>query len=399
MREGWEIKPLGKVCEIFGRIGFRGYNRTDIVDSPEEGAISLSPSNISNGKLTYEKPTYISWAKYEESPEIKIENNDVLFVKTGSTVGKCAKVENLPHPATINPQFVVLKNIILDNSYLCYYLQSEFFKEQLMKKVTGVAVPTTSQKSLNEMTVFYPTDKIKQQAVVKELDQINALIAIKEKQLRELEELEQTIFHEMFGDPIDNEKGWNVAPLQKNVKEMFLGPFGSSLKVDSYVSQEESYCMVYEQKHAIKGTIDLDNHYIDKEKFDSLERFCVKPGDFIMSCRGTIGKLYRLPVDAPIGIIHPSLMKIRLKEESYNPTFFQFMLVKIVANERTNGNCVQMAITAKALGEKKLIVPSMEKQESFAKRVKLIREQMNAVNTTKKDLEELLASRMQYWFD
>lgn len=399
MREGWEIKPLGKVCGIFGRIGFRGYNRTDIVDTPEKGAISLSPSNISNGKLTYEKPTYISWAKYEESPEIKIDNEDVLFVKTGSTVGKCAKVEDLPHPSTINPQFVVLKKIVLNNSYLCYFLQSENFKEQLMKKVTGVAVPTTSQKSLSDMNVYYPKDKKEQQGVVEELDQINALIAIKEKQLRELEELEQTIFHEMFGDPIDNEKGWDVAPLQNNVAEMFLGPFGSSLKVDSYVPKEESFCMVYEQKHAIKGSIDLDNHYIGKEKFDSLERFSVKPGDFIMSCRGTIGKLYRLPVDAPIGIIHPSLMKIRLKEESYNPTFFQFMLVKIVANERTNGNCVQMAITAKALGEKRLIVPPIGEQESFAKQVAIISEQMVSVEATKKELQELLASRMQYWFD
>ena len=51
MREGWEYKKLGDICEIFGRIGFRGYTREDYVDSIEEGAISLSPSNIINNQL------------------------------------------------------------------------------------------------------------------------------------------------------------------------------------------------------------------------------------------------------------------------------------------------------------------------------------------------------------
>lgn len=93
------------------------------------------------------------------------------------------------------------------------------------------------------------------------------------------------------------------------------------------------------------------------------------PGDFIMSCRGTIGKLYQIPKGAPLGIIHPSLMKIRLKENGYDSTYFQFMLTKIIANESTNGNCVQMAITAKALGKKELPLPPLPLQRLFAQRI------------------------------
>ena len=124
MKKEWVYKKLGEVCEIRGRIGFRGYTKSDLVSNPKDGAITLSPSNIINGEMNFDKCTYISWAKYDESPEIKIRNGDILLVKTAS-VGKTAIVRTLPHKATINPQFVVFKNIKIDNYFLSYFLKSQ----------------------------------------------------------------------------------------------------------------------------------------------------------------------------------------------------------------------------------------------------------------------------------
>ena len=90
--DGWEVKQLNQVLSLFGRIGFRGYNVTDLVQEGK-GAISLSPSNIENGIVTFNKCTYLSWEKYEESPEIMVEEGDILLVKTGSTYGKIGYVE------------------------------------------------------------------------------------------------------------------------------------------------------------------------------------------------------------------------------------------------------------------------------------------------------------------
>ncbi len=100
---------LGEICKIFGRIGFRGYTIKDLVSSPSEGAISLSPSNIVDGTMDLSKCTYISWDKYEESPEIKIAPLDILIVKTGSSYGRSAVVRKVNHPMTLNPQFVAQK--------------------------------------------------------------------------------------------------------------------------------------------------------------------------------------------------------------------------------------------------------------------------------------------------
>lgn len=286
---------------------------------------------------------------------------------------------------------------ILPN-YLFKLLSSDKFFNYFNLYTKGAKMPRGDKNAIAKFIVPTPP-KPTQLAIVAELDKINELIQLKKQQLKDYDQLAQSIFYEMFGDPVENEKGWEKSELKNNVKEMFLGPFGSSLKIDSYVPKEMSYCMVYEQKHAIKGNIHLDNHYITEEKYNSLKRFTVLPGDFIMSCRGTIGKLYQLPPNAPLGIIHPSLMKIRIRDEKYNATFFKFLLIPIIANEQTNGNCVQMAITAKALGNKKLPLPPLPLQQQFAARIEAIERQKQQVSETIKDLETLLASRMQYWFD
>lgn len=147
------IKPLDTYCKIVGRIGFRGYTRNDFVETPQEGAISLSPSNIINGEMDYSKCSYITWFKYEESPEIKVYNGDILVVKTGSSYGKVALVKDLPHKASINPQFVVLKDVQCNRYFLEYYLKTPFARDKYEEFVIGTAIPTFSQKKLGTLPI------------------------------------------------------------------------------------------------------------------------------------------------------------------------------------------------------------------------------------------------------
>ena len=171
--ESWEWVKLGELCQIVGRIGFRGYTKKDLVDF--NGAITLSPSNIVDGKMNFSKCTYISWEKYDESPEIQIQNGDILLVKTGSSFGKCALVMDLPQKATINPQFVTLKYIGCDNLYLTYVLQSRYSRTQYDGFVMGTAIPTFTQWDLNNMIVPLPPFA-EQKRIVKEIERWFALI-------------------------------------------------------------------------------------------------------------------------------------------------------------------------------------------------------------------------------
>ena len=177
--QGWVWCTLDDICLISGRIGFRGYTKEDLVEQGK-GAITLSPSNIIDGCMNYDKCTYISWSKYEESPEIKVNNYDILLVKTGSSFGKCALVTELPLQATINPQFVVLKRVTIHRSYLTYALQSQYAHKIYDEFVLGTAIPTFTQVALGNMEIPIPPFT-EQQRIVEEVERWFKLIDIIEQ--------------------------------------------------------------------------------------------------------------------------------------------------------------------------------------------------------------------------
>ena len=170
-----KYEELGKLCLIKGRIGFRGYTKNDFVEF-KKGAISLSPGDIKDNQLHFDNCSYISWDKYEQSPEIVVECGDILLCKTGSTVGKTAIVQELPWKATINPQFVILKNLELNNKYLFYVLCLPCTQIEI-KRLAGVgSVPNVSQAKLAKVKIPIPSLD-KQQEIVDKLDTFETLIS------------------------------------------------------------------------------------------------------------------------------------------------------------------------------------------------------------------------------
>lgn len=203
--EHWEVSSIKYQAKVIGRIGYRGYTVDDIV-LQGEGAISLSPSNIQNQKFDLKKRTYISWNKYDESPEIQIFEGDVILVKTAS-VGKVALITNLEgEKATINPQLVVFKNILLSNVFFYYYLMSNDFQYQIDRDNYGGVVGTLSQASINSYRILIPTLQ-EQTAIAKYLDHqtaiIDELIEKKTKQIALLKEKRQAIINETVTKGLD----------------------------------------------------------------------------------------------------------------------------------------------------------------------------------------------------
>ena len=197
--EGWGVSKLEQYVDIFGRIGFRGYTTNDIVNEGE-GAISYSPSNIIDYSVIDNNNTYISWSKYDESPEIQIKTGDVLYVKTGSSYGKAGIVNKLSNKATINPQLVVLKpKKNTDSRLINYFLNSSVGKEQSELIVGGSTIPTITQESIKKM-IFPKMSFEEQQKIVDFLDkktvQIDQLIQIKNKQLGNINKQRQTLIYD-----------------------------------------------------------------------------------------------------------------------------------------------------------------------------------------------------------
>lgn len=116
----------------------------------------MSPSNIIDNKINYNDCTYISWGKYEESPEIKIQKNDIIFVKTGSSFGKSAIIKQLSTPATINPQLIIIKDFKGNIDYLAYLIASFSFQKKSTKQLLGEQFQRYLKKNSINISFFFP---------------------------------------------------------------------------------------------------------------------------------------------------------------------------------------------------------------------------------------------------
>lgn len=200
----WSLKQLGvdNLIEIKGRIGYRGYTTEDIV-SKGEGAISMSPSNIDeNWNLDFEKSTYITWEKYEESPEIMLEDGFTVLVKTGSSYGKAAYIKNLVEKTTINPQLVVLKPKKLNSYFLYLLVTNSAVQKQIQETVVGGAIPTLSQDSISKFEVLVPKPK-EQQKIAECFSALNELIILQTQRIEQLKLHKKGLMQSLFPKTID----------------------------------------------------------------------------------------------------------------------------------------------------------------------------------------------------
>ena len=297
--EEWKRYRLGDICTIYGRIGFRGYTTEDLTSDPAEGALSLSPTNIVGGELDLSKPTYIKWDKYEESPEIMLHPNDVVIVKTGSSVGRTTLIRDVTHPLTLNPQLVVLKDIKINPVFLSYLVKSSRFQGLLKSITVGSAIPTLSQKNLANLPVDIPNESV-QRKIADILNSLDKKILLNNRINHNLEEQAQALYKSWFvdfepfkgGKFVDSDlgiipEGWSVQPFlsiaklcsggtpKTNQKEYWNGsiPFFTPKDVGT-----SAFCLSTEKTITEEG---LKN--CNSSLYKALTTF--------ITARGTVGKL------------------------------------------------------------------------------------------------------------
>ena len=135
--------------------------------------------------------------------------------------------------------------------------------------------------------------------------------------------------------PFEVPEGWEWCKLD-DLAFYKKGPFGSSLTKSMFVPDSPDAYKVYEQKNAISKDATLGHYFIDKDKYEELKGFTVQSEDIIVSCAGTIGETYVLPLNLREGIINQALMLIRLFDKSISDfylLYFDFMLKSEAAKE------------------------------------------------------------------
>jgi type I restriction enzyme S subunit len=187
--EHWEVKRLKYILKSQGRIGFKGYTTSDLVDEGH-GALALGATHMNwDGSIILDEPVFISWKKYYESPEIMVRKDNILIVQRGSTCGKVALVDKDFGPTTINPSLVLLKEIRENSDFV--FLGIKVVLSGILNIVSNTAIPMLSQFQINNIQIAIPA--INEQIMIvnyvkKQSTKIDQAVSIKEQEIEKLKE-------------------------------------------------------------------------------------------------------------------------------------------------------------------------------------------------------------------
>ena len=386
MKQGWEIKKLGEVFDLqMGKTPSRdngdywgGDNVWVAISDLQDKYIGESKEHITDKALT----------------ETKIKK-----VKAGTTimsfklsVGRAAITTQDLYTNEAIMAFNLNEGYDLIVDYIYYYLKG--YKWQgANKAVMGL---TLNKASISQNHIAVPPRE-EQERIVAELDCLSGVIERKREQLRELDALAQSIFYQMFGDPITNEKGWEVKKLEEVCNKITDGTHDTPERLSSGVK-------FITGKHIRAGVIDYDNSdYVLKEIHDEIYARCnPEYGDVLYTNIGAnLGTAAINIVRYEFSMKNVALLKVN--KDIINGYYLQSYLndeeVKNdIINSFSNGGA-QKFLSLKMIAKISIPIPSLALQQQFAEKIEAIEKQKELIKKSISETETLFNARMDYYFN
>ena len=390
MRKGWEYKKLGEICS--SDLG-KTLNKSKDVGNmrPYLCAINILWDSID---LTTLKEACF---KDDEIDRYTVKYGDLLVCEGGDT-GRAAIWDRKEPILYQNALHRLRFKEDVDARFIMYNL---WHKKQIgeidHKYSKGVTILHLVKSALLSIPILLPPLST-QLAIVSELDKINELIRLKKEQLKDFDNLAQSLFYEMFGDPVENEKGWEVKKLGE------IGEFKNGLNF----SKDEN-------GHSIKflGVSDFQNKKSiasDQLAYISLservqEDYLLKTGDIVFvrsnGKKELIGRSVKMYITEPT-TYSGFCIRCRITDEKVDKDYIAILLkTPIIRQFMTNSGrgCNISNLNQKVLNSIPTILPPLSLQRLFAQRIEQIEREKSEVQKSIQDLETLQASRMQYWFE
>ena len=373
MREGWEYKRLGELCDIV------------MGQSPMGNSINENNGiEFHQGKTNFGDKFLMESGIYTTSP-IRIAEKKTILLCVRAPVGIINITER---QVCIGRGLSSLKpRLGLELLYLYYCLLSK--QNYFESNSTGSTFKAISSKVINNTIIQFPP-KPTQLSIVSELDKLNELIQIKKEQLKDYDALAQSIFYEMFGDPV--EKGWEVRKL------------GDICKTSSGGTPSKAHTEYYngEIMWLRSGEVSQGDIYSTEQTITllGLENSSAK----IFPVNTVVIAMYGATV-GQVGILRKEMSTNQaicgiFPNGDLTPEYLYYFLISKKAEFLKSAIGGAQANISQQIIRKTLIpLPPLSLQSSFTCKIRQIKLQKAAVQSTITDLETLLAARMQYWFD
>ena len=391
MREGWVYKKLGEICEIE-----RGGSPRPIQQYITDDEDGLNWIKIGDA---------VEGSKYINSTKEKIRKEGLKktrLVHKGDFILSNSMSFGKPYilgiDGCIHDGWLVIRDTHnhFDKSFLYYLLGSpNMYNEFKRLAVGGVVNNLNSQLVRN---VFIPVPPLsEQQRIVSELDLLSSIIEKKKAQLKEYDQLAQSIFYDMFGDPVTNEKGWEVKKLGDICYHITDGDHMPPPKSDKGIP-----FLTIANIDKDKKILNFSNtFFVPQEYYDNLkeERKAII-NDMLYTVTGSYGIPVIIRTTRPfcfqrhIALIRPN------QEKVLTAYLFYWALCPSVKEEADNvaPGIAQKTVGLNSLRQFDVPLPPLSLQQSFASKIEAIEQQKALIQQSITEAETLFNSRMDFWF-
>lgn len=355
-----------------------------------------TPGDISNTKYICSSERHISELALNDRKAFLYPSNSILI----TCIGNIGRVGISKEKCASNHQITAIKPIEdVDVDYLYYWFIAN--QKLLQDKSNSAVVPILNNRSLKEVHFNYPPLKT-QQHIAQILDDAAALRDKTQQLLTEYDLLAQSIFLEMFGDPGKNLKKWNKTKCGDFIHYLAdIGSNGANKVVSEklIMSDEEDYALMIRTTNFTNNDFTNKAKYVSKEVYNFFKKSQIFGGEIIMNKIGSAGDFWLMPnLDRPVSLGLNQFV-IRLKDISAL-YFFYFLSTdygRVNIKSRINGAATK-SITKTAVRDLPMLVPPIELQAQFAKKIALIEQQKELATQELKESEDLFNSLLQKAF-
>lgn len=400
MKHNWEYKPVSEIFDTvtdFVAAGSFADLRENVIYNNEQDFAQLIRTTDLKNNFSNSQFVYVNEHAFNYLWRVNLAEECIIL----PNIGNCGEVYYLHPSMLIYPNNVLGPNAIMVRSkkhnqkYLAFALKGKYFQRQLFQIVSQVAQSKFNKTNLKKLIVPVPSLEV-QERIVAELDKINETIEDCRELLRNLDALKLSLFYDYFGDPNTNPKNWNIST---------FGEIGTFIRGGGFLKRDfvdfGIPCIHYGQIHTKFGEVVRKNlTYISE--YTALKSKFAKPNDVILaitsedlegSCKSVawLGD-FEVAVGGHAAIF----------THNQNPVFISFYT-------RSNAFCIEkekyahgskvVEIRPKDIEKIPIYLPPLELQKKFAERIEQIEAQKKTVESTIAELQTLLDSRMDYWFN
>ena len=379
MKQGWEIKKLGEVATYVNGYAFKPEHWGEL------GVPIIRIQNLNNPSAEF------NYCDVDIPEKFVVEDGDILISWSASL----GVYEWNRGKAYLNQHIfkVVFNKVDINKYFLKYAVNAKL--NDMLKDAHGATMKHIVKGDFDNTIIPYPPRE-EQERIVEELDCLSGVIEKKREQLKQLDALAQSIFYQMFGDPITNEKGWEVKCL-RDISTIGTGATPSREKEELYYGGEIHWVKTTEVQNC---DIHSTEETITQLAVEQTNCKVYPQNTLLMAMYGqgkTRGQIARLKISAAT---NQACAAIMLDEARCILDFiYELLLIKYESIRAMAKGGNQANLNLKIVGSIPIILPPLALQQEFAEKIEAIEKQKELIKQSISETETLFNARMDYYFN